>query len=384
MPYTTPVVSYNSGASATWYDLTGIQSVNISRGRQRFQDPVNQSSAVIELIPATSYTLELAVGQIIEIRETSSGSSNCFFQGRITDIQRSYAFPYNSSTNYAPADRITISATGGTGVLGTYQLSGYTLSTGEVFTSIANICTTNAMNCIYISPSNGVTNSGNTVTGAALDAINQLLRTGQVTLDDVVMQRTNPAISGVAIYPTGVALANIAFTDNSPNSSNLAYTGIEYVSSVQNTFNWVSVQATGLSPVVTSGSPPFNALNYTTYSASSPDATSLSNYVYAITSGQGTPVPYSISTNTMAASTCMKLAYVLQDYPRDTTQAVIGQQVAMTFRGSTSYGTVIGVNSAFYPDRASVQLYLSPSLGTPFTLDSSAFGVLDQNRLGFI
>jgi hypothetical protein len=63
--------------------------------------------------------------------------------------------------------------------------------------------------------------------------------------------------------------------------------------------------------------------------------------------------------------------------------AIIGQPVSVTFRGTSATGTVIGVNSAFYPDRGNVQVYLSPSLGTPFTLDSSAFGVLDQNRLGF-
>jgi hypothetical protein len=372
---------YNSGASATWYTLTGVQSVNISRGRQRFQDPVNQSSLQVELIPATSYSLDLAVGQPIEVRVDTGGSSNCYFQGRITDIQRSYAFPYNSGTNYAPGDRITISATGGTGVLGTYLLSGYPLNADAVFTSIGYICINNGMNCIYAAPSNGVLNSGNTVTAGALDTINQLLRTGQVTLDDIAMQRTNPQVSGVTIYPTGVILnSSISFTDT---GSGYAYTGLEFLSSVQNTFNWVSVQATGLAAAVTSGTAPFNSLNYTTYNASTSDATSLSNYVYSITSGQFSAVPYSISTNTMSAPNCMALALILQDYPRDTTQTVMGQPVSVTFRGSTSNATVIGVNSAFYPDHAAVQLYLSPSLGTPFTLDSSAFGVLDTNRLGY-
>jgi hypothetical protein len=61
----------------------------------------------------------------------------------------------------------------------------------------------------------------------------------------------------------------------------------------------------------------------------------------------------------------------------------IGASASIVFRGTTVTGQIQGLSAAFYPDRASVQLYFSPSLGTPFTLDSSTNGVLDQNRLGY-
>jgi hypothetical protein len=61
----------------------------------------------------------------------------------------------------------------------------------------------------------------------------------------------------------------------------------------------------------------------------------------------------------------------------------IGASASIVFRGTTVTGQIQGMSAAFYPDRAGVQLYFSPSLGTPFTLDSSTNGVLDQNRLGY-
>jgi hypothetical protein len=64
-------------------------------------------------------------------------------------------------------------------------------------------------------------------------------------------------------------------------------------------------------------------------------------------------------------------------------QPIVGKTAVITFRGETVVAQIQGIVASFYVDRASVQLYFSPSLGVPFTLDSSSFGVLDTNRLGF-
>jgi hypothetical protein len=61
----------------------------------------------------------------------------------------------------------------------------------------------------------------------------------------------------------------------------------------------------------------------------------------------------------------------------------LGAGVTVLFRGTTALAEIQGINTVFYSDYAQLQLYLSPSLGTPFTLDSSTFGVLDTNRLGY-
>jgi hypothetical protein len=384
MPYTPPTVNYNSGSNSTWYSLTGVQSVNISRGRQRFQDPVSQSSMVVELIPANSYTLALAIGQPIDVRDTNDTSSVCYFQGRITDIQRSYAFPYNSGSGAAPADRIRITATGATGIVGAVQLADYAMSAGNTWGTISSLVTAaQGINWVDSFSNNLVENSAQTYSGAALDAVNQLLRTSQTTIDDVVVTRSSAQQFAISTWATGSALNSVAFSDT---GSNYAYTGLEFLSSVQNTFNWVEVEATGVDTVVaTSGSAPYNSLKYSTFNATVADATSLATYLVNMLSGQVAPAPYAISTSTVASASCMTLAQLAKDsgVGLTTTNVIMGQQVAVTFRGSTTYGSVVGVNAAFYPDRGNVQLYLSPSLGTPFTLDSSTFGVLDTNRLGY-
>lgn len=384
MPYTPPTVNYNSGTNSTWYTLTGVQSVNISRGRQRFQDPVSQSSMVVELIPANSYTLALAIGQPIDVRDTNDTSAVCYFQGRITDIQRSYAFPYNSGTGYAPGDRIRITATGAVGIIGTGQLVNQSLTNTYTYSSIATVAGTQGVYWAGSSFDNSVKNSAQTFTGAALDCVNQLLRTSQTTIDDCVVSRSSAQLYEVTTWATGVSMNPISFTDTGTAYS---YSGLEFLSSVQNTFNWIQVDATGVDSVVAAfGAAPFNSLIYTTFSQNTTDTSSLASYLYYLLSGQVQTAPYSVSTSTVNSASCMALAQLVKDgtsYPYGYPNAVMGQPVSVAFRGSTFYGSVIGVNASFYPDRGNVQLYLSPTLGTPFTLDSSAFGVLDQNRLGY-
>jgi hypothetical protein len=328
----------------------------------------------VEVIPTNSTTF--SVGQLIDCRDANTDVSPCYFQGRITDVQRSYAFPYNSFTGATPQDRITITATGGTGVIGTAQLNAQSWSAQLVSDTIYALLIAQGM-AFGDFRVNSVRNSAQTFSGALLEAVNQLCNTAQYTLDDYVIERIASKL-GVTFFPTGQQFNSLSFTDT---GSGYAYTGLEFLSSFQNTFNWIEVEATGVYTSVTAlGAAPFNALVYKTFNENLADTSNLSSYLYALLSGQTDPVPFSISTNTMAAAGCMALAQVPSG---SLTNAIIGQPVSVAFRGTSATGTVIGVNSAFYPDRGNVQVYLSPSLGTPFTLDSSAFGVLDTNRLGY-
>jgi hypothetical protein len=87
----------------------------------------------------------------------------------------------------------------------------------------------------------------------------------------------------------------------------------------------------------------------------------------------------------MAASTCTDLSVLTTTaaYTGSGVTVNLGAAVTVIFRGTTVTAQIQGINTTFYPDYATVQLFLSPSLGTPFTLNSSAFGVLDANRLGY-
>ena len=374
MSYTPPTVNYYDLITDSWITMPGVQSVLISRGRQRFQDPFRQTSLTVTMIP-TSSTI-FSVGQFIDVRDTNTDTSNCYFQGQITDVQRSYAFPYDSVTGATPQDRVTISATGATGVAGTAQLSNESWTVSTVSTIIETLLTNQGLD-VGTTATNIIEASAQTFTGSLLDAVNQLLRTAQLSIDDFRIARSVEKL-GFTYYPTGQQFNSIAFTDT---GTDYAYTGLEYLSSVQNTFNYVEVQATGVfTSIYFPGVPPFNALTYTSFSKNVEDTSNLAEYLYSLLSGQTDPVPFKISTDTNAAPTCM----VLAEIPSGTlANAVIGQPVTVAFRGTSGLGTVIGVSCSFYADKGSVELFVSPSLGTPFTLDSTSFGVLNVNKLGF-
>ena len=391
MPYTTPTVNYCATLDGTYTSLTGIQSVSISRGRQRFSDNFTQTSCVIDLIPAATYAVPLAVGQFIDVRTTNSGSSPAYFVGTITDVQRQYSIPYNTVSGVAPADRITITATGAIGAIAKNTVNADFIVNTFCTDSIGQLGVTILVRC---DPVGGVSrfprNSTNILSDfQVLDVINQLLRTGQLFLDDLDNLRTTRVTfygtekSAATTYAQGQGATTYTFTDT---GSGFAFNDVQFLSSVQNTFTQVQVTSTGLvtTQTASSGAAPYNTLVYDTYSESEANALSLAGYIIN-KQATATAVPYSISTNTMAAPTCTNLAMLSTTsvYTDPSATMTLGSAVSVTFRGTTATATIQGINTTFYPDYATVQLFLSPSLGTPFTLNSTTLGVLDQNRLGF-
>lgn len=385
MPYTTPVASYSATLNGTYTAINGIQAVLIERGRQRFQDNFPQTICSIELIPDATYTLPFAIGQFLDVRTSNSASAPAYFVGVITDVQRNYSMPYNSVTGSAPGDRITLIATGTVGSLGKNSLANYNvlgpLATGEVFSLASSV----GIYCGIIEAS-PVTISTQTYTGGALDLANQLLRTSQYMIDDIdnVRVSTRGTYTSVIFSP---GQGNQAYTFSDAGTVGAyKFTELEYLSSVETSFTQVQVEADGLAiQTASSGSAPYNTLVYDTLNASTADALSLANYVLA-TQSLASVTPYSITTNTNVAASCTDISKLSTTdiFSAGGNKAMnLGAAVTIVFRETTVLAQIQGISTAFYPDYAQVRLYLSPNLGTPFTLDSAAFGVLDSNRLGY-
>ena len=378
MAYTPPKVWYSATIGGTYTELTGVQSINISRGRQRYTDPFSASVCTIELIPANSYSPALAIGQFLDIRASNSGSSPASFVGRITDVQRSYGIPYNASnTIAAPADRITLTCTGGTGVAASQAITtdfsmafglGAMVEMNSLLATYSDVSVTNYGDFVNTAPS-----SIQTITAGAhvWDVANQLLRTAQWFIDDDDQGRAALVDYIVALRAPGTT-TSITFQDN--NTSGYRYSEIEYLSSVQQTFSTVVVEPAGLTPQYATSGSLLNSFNLTTFNATTADALSLASYLQAL-SYQTAPTPFVIRTSTAVANGVDALADFVS-YP-------VGIGVEVKFRGTTVAATVQGWQFGFYPDYATVACFLSPSFGTPFTLDSTLFGVLDTNRLGY-
>jgi hypothetical protein len=183
MAYTAPTVNYSTTLDGTYTSLTGVQSINIRRGRTYFQDNWLPSQCVVELIPANTYATPLAIGQYIDVRTTNSASSEAYFLGIITDVERVYDIPYDASaTLNAPGDRIIITAVGPTGMIAartiaslsfgastTTRLQAKLAASGSAFVTVNFVPTTQ-------SSLTAITNQG------AFDVINQLARTDQSVL----------------------------------------------------------------------------------------------------------------------------------------------------------------------------------------------------------
>ena len=386
MPYTTPTVNYCATINGTYTSLTGVQSVSIRRGRQRFQDNLPQTSCVIDLIPAATYAVPFAIGQFVDIRDTNSASSPCYFFGVITDIERKYAIPYNTVSGLAPADRIVLTVTGPVGALGKTSFAAFTLANTSTSSALFGAAFSNG---IYVGNQigSGVKCSAQSYTGGALDLANELLRTGQAIMDDIDNKRNSYVSFSFVInqYPPGQGNVNYTFSDAGTVSA-FKFSNLEFLSSVQNVFTEVQVAPTGLATQsATSGSAPYNTLVYNTLNESTGDAANLASYILA-TQSLATVTPYSITTNTNTAPTCTTISQLSTTaiYDIGTSKAMnLGSSVTVIFRGTTFTATIQGINTTFYPDYATVQLFLSPTLGTPFTLDSTELGVLNTNRLGF-
>lgn len=388
MAYTTPTVNYSATLEGTYTSLTGVQSVSISRGRQRFQDNLPQTSCTIELIPAATYAVPFAIGQFIDVKDANVLVSPCYFTGVITDIERKYSIPYNSATGYAPGDRITITATGAVGALGKTSLAAASITANDAASALVLIA---AVNNVYVGQEqqSPARNSAVTFTGGLLDLCNDLLRTSQYMLDDIDTRRVRE-YSGydnfAEVYPPGQGGQpdKYKFSD-AGGAGTYKFSDLQYLSSVQSSFTQVQVDANGLATqTASSGTAPYNTLVYSTLNATTADALSLANYVLTIQS-LNTITPYSITTNTNIADDCLNLAKMntSEIYFSGDTRMPLGAQLQVIFRGTTVDVQVQGINTTFYPDYATVQLFLSPSLGIAFTLDSTISGILDTNRLGY-
>jgi hypothetical protein len=385
--YATPVAAYSATLDGTYTALTGIQSISVNRGRQRLQDNFVPTSCVIQLIPANSYTVPLAVGQFIDVRDANTATSPCYFQGVITDVSRRFDMPFNAVTGSAFGDRITITATGSTGVLAANSVNNFFIDNVTVPATISGFALSLGVS-VFNLIDNAVKVPAITFTGGAFDFINGLLRTNQYFIDDLDNRRQ---ISGFGFkynavdFPAGVGNRQFIFSDAGTVGA-FKFAALEYLSSVQNTFTEVEVVAPGIATqTVSTGVAPFNTLVYNTFNASTLDASNLAQFLIN-TQNLVSVTPFSVSTNTLLSPTCTTLSLLSNTTVADGVSdngMNLGSAVTVIFRGTTVEAQIQGINTTFYPDQARVQLYLSPSVGAQFILNNDIFGVLDTSKLGF-
>jgi hypothetical protein len=383
MPYTPPVVYYATTQNGTYYNLSGVQSISIGMGKQRFQDNIGVTTCTVEIIPTATFSLALAVGQAIDVRKTNGTTTPCYFQGRITDIQRIYGVPYNAGTGAAPADRMVITATGATGALGADTANNASWTGGRVYDALQSIDITTKTNIIWgIYDDSGVQVSSGTMSNSYLDFVNQITRSAQLVFGEFDATRLSSNME-LLIQPYGFRWTTpIKFSDNNTPGS-YKFKRIEYRTSAQTAFNKITVEPEGLANQTANvATGPYNTLLYKTYNSTTAAALNLAQYLLT-TQTETAPTPFVISADTNGNDNVMDVAIIPNLYNAINPPITIGAPIQVGFRGTTVQGSIEGIYSNFYADYASLQVYISPSLGSPFVLDSTTFGVLDTNRLAY-
>lgn len=407
MPYVAPTVNYAATMDGTYTTLTGVQSVTFNRGRQRFIDPFPPTSCVIELIPANSYALPLAIGQFIDVRQTNSSSSEAFFVGEITDIQRTYDIPYNNVTGSAPGDRITITALGPMGLIGRTAANGVSYSVLETTSTVSNMIRQTCARFFNINANNfaGGTTFGRlaqsqTTSSAPLDIINTYAATDPLYLadrDNARLISTRPSGSGyVGLGPVEFQLTQIGqatdvgntFIFSDSGGGGYKYVGLEFGTGAENTFSQINVVTENVDgdtniPIqsVSVGFAPFGSFNWNAYVETSDFSGSPYEYAQALAqyvfsrSYVESAAPFSLSLSTNADDSVTNIAKMNTIMP--------GFRGTITFRGSTYRVTLEGLEVSFGLESATIRAYFSPFPLNYFLLDSADNGVLDQNLLGY-
>lgn len=383
MTYTAPTVNYSTTLGGTYTSLAGVQAINIRRGRTYFQDNWLGSQCVIELIPDNTYATPLAIGQWIDIRTTNSAASAAYFVGIITDVERLYDIPYDSSkTVHAPGDRIIITAVGPTGMIAARTIAALSYGASTTTVQQAKLTATGSA-YLFVSSVPTVLSSLTAITNqGAFDVINQLARTDQSVIDDIDNARTtNPStglVEPIAWYHGISGALTASFVDTGAGTK---YNRLAFKSASESTFNDVNVITPGKTTQnYQAATGPYNTLDYNTYSNTTGEMLNLATYLYTLLSGQTTIAPFSLGTDTAVDDTFLTFCYL---GAFSGTLTYLGIPAEIKFRGVTYPAAIQSISVNFYSDRATGEFTFSPSLGQPFLLNSNQFGILDTNRLGY-
>ena len=389
MTYTPPSVQYCATLNGTYTVLSGVQSVNINRGRKIATDPFVGSTCVIEIIPPATFTVELAVGQFIDVRQTNSATADAYFCGRITDIERTYEMPYNTVTGAAPGDRIVITCSGPTGQLAATQLNDY-LVTGVAggqqssTVQLANISTDNGFASANINVQDKTPQTF-TYSGGAFDLFNQIARNVQAYIDDLDLQRSpfGGFSSAIGFFAPNYQVST-SVTDVFPGNAGSHFMGLQFLSSTEQAFNEILVTANGrTTQVVLAASGPYNTLNYSTTLDRESDMLDLAQYLFTFNQ-QTTAVPATITLSSTENTQINRFAEIKTFTTTSNNFLMLGSRVNIDFRGQNYVGQLQGIQTSYYIDQSRQTLYFSANLGQPFTLDNDRFGVLDTSRLGYV
>ena len=366
-------VEYSWGYLEDPEDLTTwVISADMNVGRHRIIDRWEPSSVTVVLRnPQNTHALE--VGRYIIVN--GIGFS-------IVSIQRTYGIPYDSGTQNAPADLVTITgSSSGLWAAARIKYVNYTAA-ADTIKEYAYVATQNisggAAPTFYGPAWDTFTCKATNFNGTSLDLLNSIL-TGVVGyVQDpggfeslIANNPINLASSGALASTTG---ANFTDTGNQNSSTKTYfYDEIQFLANTETAAGQVIYTFNVGANTVTSTSGAGNQYQTNTLLDTGSQAQQAADVLFAILN-VATIGPYAVSTTSAV--------YGSFNLPTQAAYDLIGKLITVTFRGTTYNAICEGFSVSQDLNRARYTFYLSPALANPLILDSTAFGILDTNTLG--
>lgn len=378
----TYLVQYSTNGT-TWTDLTNVQAVDISLGRQRQLDTYNASTASFVMRYPNGYATpntDLVTGTYLRIKSPSfllpAAGDAAAFIGRIVDVSVTWGIPYANSVGQA--DYMNVTAEGFFAAFSRLAGNNYAMASGAPQTQLDAAETETGLEGAYYRPTGtDPVLAATTIDSTWGDWLNEVASTINGRIWDCNTFGRVDLIS--PFYQNPQNLPSIeTFTDD--GGTGYVYDEIEFSSYADN--YWTQVQITpavGSTALVEAAAPAgtVRTLRLNTLNSSTSQATDYANYLLGL---------YSDPQFRPTAISCLWEANSnpLDSLSDQTPPSYPGLRAVLEFRGTTYNVLIEGVKISATPESSRYTFYLSAAEQNNYLiLDNTEFGTLDNNRLGY-
>lgn len=347
-------VEVNTG---TWVTVSNVQSLQLDKGRTKISDEFRPGVGTItgrrnDLLPA-----DIVIGTEVRIYINAQGQQGYYLYYRVADLNLNYGtipsldtWQMNVEDAFAYLGRNTIDVSWATGT-----------NSATAFTQVCDACN---LGSYYEFAGKSTLSEQTIVTANAQDIMQTIINTEQGAL--------YADGTGLKFYARGwqSTAPNVNFTDTGAGTLPVRYDQVTFRSMADNYADYIIVFPRGSTEVVTGDG--IYSYNLDSYSLNSGQATNLAQYVGGVFSVQNS-TPSSISMQLNEQSNINWMTAI---------QAPANAQI--TLRGTVYNSIIIGTSITGDPSSLRFTFNLASSDFYSFlTLDSTIYGTLDNNKLGY-
>lgn len=367
-----------------------VQSLSCFVGRQSSTDAWQPSRTTIRARYPQGHASPLA-GLIADAPVVWYAPNETYpsWAGRITNVMVEYGVPWNGSTT-GVEDYLTIDAEGALGIWGRGNI---TLPASPV-QYLQDMLNANAQPSKSSIPNVGASLLNFTIDDPrpALDWLQRATASVQAVVQDGLsaVADSRSATVGVELQSQR-STCEVSFSDVTNDATHRVYSEIIFDGLADNFYTRITVNPENVaaqSVVVLGNDPPYRELNVETFNSGTSQAASIAN---GLAAQYGYPLiglaQIQAKTSAQHTQNLHTLTAPVSPPPSTITQLgdLVGSLVQVDFRGDTYYAVLEGVGLSANLNESVFTYYLTPSEITGwFTLDSTAFGELDDDRLAYL